>query len=69
MRQQTTANFTHTLINKLSAIVGQCQLLREEMPEEAKYIERVRVIETVANSMSDEIKAQQRGRNSMKRAG
>lgn len=69
-RDETQPSFAHMLINKLSAVVGQCQLLEEDLPKDAeKCINRVRLIQSVANSMLEEIKAKQRSVNAIPRAG
>lgn len=68
MKHQTTASFAHTLINRLSAIVGQCQLLREDLTEHSESIDRVLLIENLANAMVEEIKVKQRN-ILMKQAG
>lgn len=64
---------SHSLINKLSAISGQCQLMREDLPKDAREyprcLERLLVIQETANAMADEIKAGQRTLNAMKKAG
>lgn len=44
-------SLAHDMINKLSIIVGQCELLEEEMAQ-AKYAERLQIIRRTALAMA-----------------
>lgn len=59
-KSQHIPTFAHMLISKLSAIVGHCQLLKEELPRDSAGIDRVCLIEKVANSAVEEIRAKER---------
>ena len=65
--------FAHSLINKLSVISGQCQLLREDLPKDvpeySRCLERLLAIQDTANAMAEEIKTNQRRLDAMKKAG
>ena len=69
--QHEPNTFAHSLINKLSIISGQCQLLREDLPKDVpEYLhclERLLAIQDTANVMLDEIKANQDRLDSMKK--
>jgi len=66
------SSFAHLLISKLSAISGQCQLLREDLPKELpEYqhcLERLLAIQDTANATAEEIKNMLRSVDSMGRA-
>lgn len=66
-------SLAHSLINKLSTISGQCQLLREDLPkdvpESSRCLERLLAIQGTANAMVEEISANQDRLGSMKKAG
>lgn len=43
-RARSTKQFTHELLNQLSVIVGNCQLLSEKTPSDpdcARYVQRI----------------------------
>jgi hypothetical protein len=52
---QPTCLLAHSLINKLSIIVGRCDLLREEALEESECYQSLMSIQEVARSMAEEI--------------
>lgn len=66
-------NFAHSLINKLSAISGQCQFLREDLPKTLPgyehCLERLLAIQDTANAMAEEIRNSQRRFGPMKKTG
>lgn len=66
---QPIDTFAHILVSKLSAIVGFCQLLQEDLPENSKCVTRVHQIQSVANSMIDEIRTKQRSVDAIMKAG
>jgi hypothetical protein len=45
----------HALINKLSAMVGHCDLLRQEMPEDSPVVERIVLVQGLAKSMAADL--------------
>jgi hypothetical protein len=49
----------HEMINKLTIIVGHCDLLKESTPEDSHCLERLRAIGEVAKSMADELNRHQ----------
>lgn len=66
-------SFTHSLINKLSAISGHSQLVREDLPKDvpeySRCIERLLLIEKTAHAMAEEVKMRQRELDAIKKAG
>jgi nitrogen-specific signal transduction histidine kinase len=52
-------NLTHELINRLSVIVGNCDLLKEELPEASKGGKRLRLIQDAAKTIADQLKKHQ----------
>lgn len=61
-------DFAHILISKLSVIVGQCDLLIEELPEDSEHKDRLLAIRDVAHSAAEDIRTCQRDLDSMLRA-
>jgi hypothetical protein len=53
--------FGHELISRLSAIVGQCDLLKEDLPQYPRCVKRVQLIQDVATSMAEELKRHEFG--------
>ena len=49
----------HELINKLTVIVGHCDLLKENAPEDSHCLERLMQIREVAKSMAEELNSHQ----------
>jgi hypothetical protein len=45
----------HTLINKLSAVVGHCDLLRQEIPEDSPLEDRIALVQGLAKSMAADL--------------
>jgi hypothetical protein len=72
-KHDPTYNLEHFLIEKLSAMVGQCQLLREDLPKDVPQyphcLERLLAIQDTANAMVEEIKANHDCLGSLKKAG
>ena|GEM_PF-3267320 len=52
---QPSCLLAHSLINKLSVIVGRCDLWREKTPEESECYQRLMAIRELAKSMAEEI--------------
>jgi len=52
---QPSCLLAHSLINKLSVIVGRCDLLKEKTPEESECYQRLMAIRDLAKSMAEEI--------------
>jgi hypothetical protein len=50
-------------------IVGHCELLKEDLPQEPKYLHRLRLIQDVARSMSEDLKHHQRQLEETRHAG
>lgn len=57
---QPSCALAHDMINQLSNIVGNCELLREELPKDAPCLKRLRLIQDVAKSVAEELKSHQR---------
>jgi hypothetical protein len=49
---QQTCLVAHDLINKLSVIIGHCDLLEEEEPEDSACLDRLRRIRDIAKGMA-----------------
>ena len=47
----------HGLVNKLSAIVGHCDLLKDRASEDLECQKRLDAIRSIAKSMADELHA------------
>jgi hypothetical protein len=67
LRMEPKRDFAHTLISKLSVIVGQCDLLIEKLPEDSEHIHRLLSIRDVAHSAAEDIRTCQRDLDSMMR--
>jgi hypothetical protein len=52
--------FAHSLVNKLSAIVGNCDLLYEKTEKGTEYARRLAVIRDLAESAAKELAEHQR---------
>jgi hypothetical protein len=50
----------HKLINQLSIIVGNCALIKEELPRDSEHIKRLTFIQDTARSMAAELKKKQK---------
>ncbi len=59
-RNASQSSLAHGLNNKLSVIVGTCDLVMEKMPEGSPFLRQMSVIRDAAKSMAAEI-AQLRG--------
>ena len=62
MSQQSSANnqriecpLAHSLINKLSIIIGNCDLLMEDTPEDSPILSRMKLIRDTATLMSADL--------------
>lgn len=53
-------DFCHHLINRLAVIVGQCDLIIEDLPEDSRGRQRLHLVQNLANSLAEEIKSRQR---------
>ena len=49
----------HSLVNKLSIIVGQCDLLHEKAPEDPECLRRLLIIRDLAKSIAKELNEHQ----------
>jgi hypothetical protein len=58
-RYQPSCILAHSLINKLSAIIGNCDLLKEEAPEDPKCLQRLGFIRETARAMAEELRVHQ----------
>ncbi len=55
-----TCTIVHTFLNKLSVIVGNCDLLIEKMEPGSEHVRRLAVIREVAETAAKEIVGHQR---------
>jgi hypothetical protein len=58
-KYQPNCVLAHDLVNKLSVIVGCCDLLKEEVPENATCEVRLRTIRRIAQEMAEYLKLHQ----------
>lgn len=58
----------HELINKLTVIVGHCDLLKESAPEDSHCLERLKQIREVARSIAEDLNRHQCHLDTMMRA-
>jgi hypothetical protein len=58
-KYQPSCILAHGLINKLSTIVGNCDLLKQEAPENSECLERLSLIRETARAMAEELRAHQ----------
>ncbi len=49
----------HDLLNKLTVVLGNCDLLQEEAPEGSACLKRLLLIRDVASSMAEDLKKHQ----------
>jgi hypothetical protein len=54
-KYQPSCNLTHGLVNKLSVIVGYCDLLKDDALEDSKCRKRLDAIRSIAKGMADEL--------------
>jgi len=59
-QHQSACMFAHSLVNKLSGIVGNCDLLYEKTESGTEYARRLVVIRDLAESAVKEIMEHQR---------
>ena len=57
---QPSCALAHDMINQLSNIVGNCELLRDELPKDGPCLKRLRLIQDIAKSVAEELKSHQR---------
>lgn len=62
MSQQSSANkhqpecpLVHALINKLSAVIGNCDLILENTPEDSQQLARIKLIRDTVKSIVAEL--------------
>lgn len=58
-RRQLDFLVAHDLINKLSIIVGHCDLLKQELPENSTNTEHLHLIQDAAKSVVKELRKYQ----------
>ena len=59
-RHQPVCMVAHDLVNKLSAIVGHCDLLIEIMGRDVEYAGRLTLIRDIAKAAAEELTEHQR---------
>jgi len=52
---ETERRLAHDLINKLSVVVGRCDLLIAKMPEDSPLLQHVHSIQEIAKSMATDL--------------
>ncbi len=69
-RNQPACLVAHDLLNKLSAIIGHCDLLNEMTEQGTEYARRISVIRELADSAAKELAEHQRKlANEIQKAG
>ena len=58
-KYQPSCLLAHELVNKLSVVVGYCDLLKDHMPEDSAGQEQLRKIREIGLSMAEELTAHQ----------
>lgn len=58
-KHQPRCNLAHALVNKLSVIVGSCDLMKGEMEENTVCSQRLETIRRVALDMAENLQHQQ----------
>lgn len=58
-KRQPSCILAHNLINKLTAIIGGCELLEEESEASSACVKRLQLIRDVAKSMADDLRQHQ----------
>ena len=58
-----TCLLAHDLINKLSVIIGRCDLIQQENPKDSSLSTQLGLIRGVANAMAVDLKQEQRRLN------
>ena len=54
-RHQPVCNVSHYVINKLTAIIGNCDLMLEKMEKGTEHARRLAVIREIANETAKEL--------------
>jgi hypothetical protein len=54
-KYQPSCILAHELVNRLSVIVGYCDLLADEAPEDTKCLKRLNAIRCIAKTMADDL--------------
>ena len=52
---EPSCTLAHGLVNKLAAIVGHCDLLKDYAPEDSECQKRLAAIRSIAKNMADEL--------------
>ena len=54
-KYQPSCNLAHGLVNKLSVIVGYCDLAKDDVPEDSKCRKHMEAIRSIAKNMAEEL--------------
>jgi len=57
---QPACMMTHNLVNKLSAIVGHCDLLIEQTEQDSEFLQRLTLIRAIAEKAAKDLTEHQR---------
>lgn len=68
-KYQPSCMLAHDFINKLSVIIGRCELLNEMVEENSECSKRLLMVRDIANSMVEELRQRQCHLDVMTRAG
>jgi len=66
-KYQPSCTLAHELINRLSIIIGNCDLLKEDLPGDSEGAKRLCLIKDVAKSMAQDVQRHQAHQDVMKR--
>ncbi len=66
---QPSCMLAHDLINRLAVIVGYCDLLAQESPDDSKGSKRLRIMRDIANSAAEELNKHQCRLDALTRIG
>lgn len=68
-KHQPSCILAHDLINKLTVIVGRCDLLKERAPEDSECLKHLALIRDAAKAMAEELNQHQCRLDAMMRTG
>jgi len=68
-RYQPSCLLAHDLVNRLSVIIGHCDLLEEETEEDSGCAKRLRLIKEIARSIAKELNQHQCALDGVLRSG
>lgn len=54
-KHEPVCPLAHALINKVSVVVGNCDLLLEQLPEDSSLLSRLKMVRDTANSIAADL--------------